>query len=665
MNSSGNKILAGLLALLMSLGLIVPMALSASAFQTSGLMFYFDFSNLDSTNNGDKLIDFSGQGRDGTIRGNGISYNSETKALQFAGGPNGTNYVELGGEFTDFSKGVSIEFEGEFGAIRSQWERIFDFGSTYVVGSNNNNQFWVGHMENSNELAVEIWIDNVNQGRCHTVDDALGTAGDRTFHKWLITIGEVEVGGGTKCRIYKNGVEVPVQLRDAGWGEGPIVESGGLAYPLPKVTTRPTNYLGRSNYSPDSDFEGSIRYIRLYDTVLTAEQAQENAKNTYTVTYEEHGGSEVADGTFTEDGSLTFPDPPTRAGYTFAGWFAAETGGTAKTATEIAEANKSVTLHAQWTAKTFNVTYDEHGGSAVADGSYTFGNTISFPSNPTRSGYKFLGWFDAESGGSALSAETVSARTADSTLHAQWEALSAQNVTWTPSKTSYLNTDSAVTPEPGASTDGGGTISYSISDAGSTGCSVNSATGALTFTGVGVCVVRATAAANANYAAGSEDVEFEIGSTSPAMSLVLNLETGDEVADQQVAYGAAGLQSDSEWSLVVRSTPQTIASGTFAGSLVSGSAQIPENLTAGWHSITLTGYAPDGSLISHAVWFEVSESGTLLGVSDEAPIESDDEGGNGSDALPGTGMAEKIQTLLMLSLLLLLGGALAVRKRIS
>ncbi len=666
MNSSlGKKILAGVLALLMSLGLIVPMALSASAYQTSNLMFYFDFSNLASTANGDKLIDFSGNGRDGTIKGTGLTFDATNKALNFPGGGHGTNYVELGGSFADFSEGVSIEFEGEFGATRMIWERIFDFGSAFVDGSPTNNQFWVGHLYDTNELAVEVWLNGVTQGLCHTVNEALGSAGDRTFHKWLITIGEVEAGEGTKCRIYKNGVEVPTQLWKWPANVGPEVASGGIDYPLPAVTDRPTNYLGRSNWTADSDFEGSIKYIRLYDAVLSPEQAAENAKNTYTVTYDENGGSSVSDDAFVEGESFTYPDEPTKAGFYFAGWFAADSGGEALTASEVAEGNASVTLHAQWTPKTFDVTYDEHGGSAVADGSYTYGNTINFPSSPTRSGYKFLGWFDAESGGSAVSAETVSARTEDSALHAQWEALAEQIVSWTPSETSYLITDSSVTPAPGANTDGDGAITYSVFDAGSTGCSVNSATGELTFTGVGICVVRATAAATANYAAGSEDVEFEIGSSSPAMSLELDIESGDEVANQEVAFGADGLKSGTEWNLIIRSTPQTLASGTFSGTLVTGLAQIPDNLDAGWHSITLTGYAPDGSLISHAVWFKVSESGTLLEVSDEAPDELDDEGGNGSDGLPGTGAAERMQALLMLGLILLLGGALAIRIRIN
>lgn len=185
------KLLSPALSVLVLMGLVLPSSGAASAFQTSGLMIYFDFSNLASTADGTQLTDLSGnlEPRNGTIKGTGLTFDPVNKALVFPGGTNGTNYVELGGEFKDFSNGVSIEFEGEFGAERAVWERIFDFGSPFIEGSPSNNQFWVGHLYNTNELGVEVWIDNTTIGLCHTVGDALGAPNDRTFHKWLITIG--------------------------------------------------------------------------------------------------------------------------------------------------------------------------------------------------------------------------------------------------------------------------------------------------------------------------------------------------------------------------------------------------------------------------------------------------------------------------------------------
>lgn len=607
------KLLKLFLSVATSLALIVPASLSASAYQTNGLMFYFDFSNLGATTNGSSLTDLSGNGRNGTIRGTGITSDSANKAIKFPGGNTGTNYVELAGSFADFTNGVSIEFEGNFGTTLSDWERIFDFGSSFSNNSTDN-QFWVGHMYSSRELALETWINGVNQGRCHTSTGgtALDTSG--TFAKWLITVDSTN-----GCRIYKNGVEQNTQVKNASYTNDTPVAANGSAYPLPNNYTRSANFLGRSNWTGDRDFEGSIRYIRMYNTALTPTQAQENAVTTYAVTYDEQGGSSVPDGTFSQGGSLTYPTNPTKNGYTFQGWFDASSGGNLKTASAVAAANASTTLYAQWSPNTYNVTYDEHGGSTVSDGNYVYGNTLVFPSAPTRSGYNFAGWFAAASGGSALTASAVSAGTSNVTLHAQWTPLPAQTVSWAPTNTSIARNLASITPSSLATTSGDGQISYSVLDARTTGCSVDSSTGVVTFTGVGICSVRATAASTVNYLTDTHDVDFTITSSTPAVSLALDMTTGSTVANSTVDYAASGLQSNSAWTLVVRSNPQTIASGTFSSSLLSGTAQIPSGLSAGWHSITLTGTGANGETISHAVWFEVSNSGTLLQTSGTGP----------------------------------------------
>lgn len=361
--------------------------------------------------------------------------------------------------------------------------------------------------------------------------------------------------------------------------------------------------------------------------------------NSYTVTYLEHDGSTVPDGSFLHGGSLTYPTNPTRAGYSFLGWFDAQTGGTARTASSVAATNANATLHAQWSPNTYAVSYNEQGGSTVPDGSYVYGSTLTFPSPPTRDGYSFAGWFVNPTGGSALTASAVSSGTSDVTLHAQWTALPAQTVTWSPSVS--LTTDqSPATPSTAAQSSGDGVISYAVRNAGATGCTVNSVTGVLTYSGVGTCTVRAMASSTQNFVTGHTDVAFTIGSTASAMSLNLDLAQGDEVANSEVHYGASGLKSNSPWSLVLRSTPQTLSSGTYSGSVVSGSAQIPAGLSAGWHSITLSGLSPTGTAISHAIWFEVSSSGALLRTSPTDPTEVS-SGAAIASALPLTGQSHK------------------------
>ena len=53
------------------------------------------------------------------------------------------------------------------------------------------------------------------------------------------------------------------------------------------------------------------------------------------------------------------------------------------------------------------------------DGEIPLGQTLGELPTPTRDGYKFLGWFTASEGGSAVTSETIV--TADLTIYARWE----------------------------------------------------------------------------------------------------------------------------------------------------------------------------------------------------------------------------------------------------
>ena len=95
----------------------------------------------------------------------------------------------------------------------------------------------------------------------------------------------------------------------------------------------------------------------------------------------------------------------------------------------------------------------------------------------------------------------------------------AQTVTWSPNLS--LNVGSSPhTPSSLASTSGNGALTYSVVSAGTTGCSVASNTGVLTFSSAGSCTVRATAAATNSHLQGSVDVVFVISSSSGSSTTV-------------------------------------------------------------------------------------------------------------------------------------------------
>ena len=96
-----------------------------------------------------------------------------------------------------------------------------------------------------------------------------------------------------------------------------------------------------------------------------------------------------------------------------------------------------------------------------------------------------------------------------------------QVVTWNPTNTSFSAPDTELTPSASATSSGTGAISYSVVNAGTTGCSVDANSGVITRTSIGDCVVRATAAAvDGSYNTAYTDVTFTFltepgGGTTP------------------------------------------------------------------------------------------------------------------------------------------------------
>lgn len=107
------------------------------------------------------------------------------------------------------------------------------------------------------------------------------------------------------------------------------------------------------------------------------------AANTYTITFDTAGGSEIAPITQDYGTVITAPEAPTREGYTFIGW-------DKEIPTTMPAENMTVT--AQWKINRYTITFDTAGGSEVAPITQDYGTAITAPADPTRKGYTFIGW---------------------------------------------------------------------------------------------------------------------------------------------------------------------------------------------------------------------------------------------------------------------------------
>ena len=155
-------------------------------------------------------------------------------------------------------------------------------------------------------------------------------------------------------------------------------------------------------------------------------------------------GSAITAGSTTTGSSIASPSTPSRTGYEFAGWFAASSGGAAISFPYSHGQTSSFVLYAQWTANALTVTYDSQLGTAITAGSTTTGGSIASPGTPSRTGYEFVGWFAASSGGIVISFPYTHGQTSSFTLYAQWSANSL-TVTYDSQLGSAITAGSATT----------------------------------------------------------------------------------------------------------------------------------------------------------------------------------------------------------------------------
>lgn len=123
------------------------------------------------------------------------------------------------------------------------------------------------------------------------------------------------------------------------------------------------------------------------------------------------------------------------------------------------------------------------------------------------------------------------------------------------------------------------------------------------------------------------------GGSSASANLTINASTGQLVAGSTVAVVASGLQATAPYEVVVRSTPQTIGTGNAVSGAVNTSVTLPAGLEAGWHSLTFSSTAADGSAMTSVAYFKVSASGTLLATSTTIPAELANTGVDSTSAI--------------------------------
>ena len=160
--------------------------------------------------------------------------------------------------------------------------------------------------------------------------------------------------------------------------------------------------------------------------------AQWSASTTYTLTYDNNGGTGGPGAAVHGAGSITLSSTaPTRDGYRFIGWNTQAGGGGTSYASSAAFTmpSSATTLYAQW-VQVFTLTYDGNGATSGSVPGVTThdsgaGPTLSGNSGTlARTGYTFDGWTTTANVGSAVTTVTLSG---NQTVYARWVATVTYN----------------------------------------------------------------------------------------------------------------------------------------------------------------------------------------------------------------------------------------------
>ena len=240
-----------------------------------------------------------------------------------------------------------------------------------------------------------------------------------------------------------NTYTVTLDKQNGSGGDDSVTATYDSAMPSATAPTR-TGYTFHG-YFTEANGEGT----KYYNADMSSAHIWDKANNTttlyahwtansYTVTLDANGGTGgTTSVSATYDSAMPSAEAPTRAGYTFGGYYSEASGG----GTQYYDADMSSThnwdintnpstLYAKWTVKQYTVNLDKQGGTGGTS-SVTVNYDSAMPSATasTKTGYTFAGYYTEENGGGTkyYNADMSSAHNWDidtnpSTLYAKWEA---------------------------------------------------------------------------------------------------------------------------------------------------------------------------------------------------------------------------------------------------
>jgi uncharacterized repeat protein (TIGR02543 family) len=140
------------------------------------------------------------------------------------------------------------------------------------------------------------------------------------------------------------------------------------------------------------------------------------------ILFDGNGGSPTANSKVVTYGQPYGTLPTATKPYnSFSGWYTEPEGGYVRSATSVVNFTEPLTLYAHYKGISSKVSYDSNGGNTITTTKTVYcGSPYGTLSTPTRTGYKFDGWYTSPYGGELITDESIVEATYDHTLYAHW-----------------------------------------------------------------------------------------------------------------------------------------------------------------------------------------------------------------------------------------------------
>ena len=133
-----------------------------------------------------------------------------------------------------------------------------------------------------------------------------------------------------------------------------------------------------------------VALLTAFVLVLTGCPKDTGAQS-YKVTFETDGGSQITSQSVKEGFTLNKPDDPEKENCKFEGWFEDAEFTTAYDFDK--PVTKAFTLYAKWKYTHYVITFESNGGTAIEALKVEAGKTAKKPADPAKTNYSFAGWY--------------------------------------------------------------------------------------------------------------------------------------------------------------------------------------------------------------------------------------------------------------------------------